>query len=174
MFFLYDLFPVTRHQIENVPIVLGANHPMFPRLPVYDTSLIGQSLTTRIELQAHQLEARLYQDYVIPTASPLHYTRLYSERKYTAEVYRSSACQFGLIQTIGPNSENNILIRRGCCLILFGEFWKLVLVILEQDKVQLFYRPQIDHVPMLLRIVEEVAGSELTGKYELVDRTSRQ
>src|SRR5215471_10288860 len=146
---------------------------MFPRLPIYNTSFIGQSPITHIELEAHQIKTRSYQNYIIPTASPLHYAQLYSEQKYTAEVYQSSPCQFGLIQAIDPSSEDSVLIRQGGCLILFGEVWKLVLVILEQDKVQLFYRPQIRPVPMLLRIVEKVTGLEFTGKYELVDRTSR-
>ena len=174
MFVLYDLFLITRHLIRDIPIIPGANHHMFPRLPIYNTSFIGQSPITHIELEAHQIETRSYQNYIILTACPLHDAQLYSEQKYTAEVYRSSPRQFGLIQAIDPNSEDSVLIRQGNCLILFREVWRLVLVIFEHDRVQLFYQPQINRVPMLLRIVEEVAGSGFTGKYELVDRTSRR
>jgi hypothetical protein len=173
MFALYDLFPITRHQIRDIPVIPGTNHDMFPRIPIYDITAIPKSPSTFIELPAYCLDTWPCANYVIPTISSLHYTRLYTEEKYMAQVLQSSAHQFGLIQIVGPGSEESILIRQGNYIMLLGELWKLVLVIFEQDKVQLFYQPQVQPVPMLLRIVKEkVAEPEFTGKYELVDLTS--
>jgi hypothetical protein len=56
--------------------------------------------------------------------------------------------------------------------VVFGEVWKLVLVIFERNTVQLFYRPETQAVMVLLRIIEDkVAEPEFMGKYQLVDMT---
>ena len=170
---LYDFFPTSRCQLHNVPLVLGANHDMFPGIPIYDANVIPRSLAALIDLPAHTLDTQMCANYVIPTTSPLHFTHLYSEQKYTAQVIQSSARQFGLIQFIGPTPKRTILIWQGNCLVLFEEVWRLMLVIFGNDEVQLFYQPEIQPVPMLLRVVEDRgAEPELMGKYELVDMTT--
>jgi hypothetical protein len=170
---LYDFFPTSRCQLRNVPLVLGVNHNMFPGIPIYDANVIPRSPPALIDIPAHTLDTRMYADYVIPTTSPLHFTHLYSEQKYIAQVIQSSARQFGLIQFVGPAPEKTILIRQGNCLVLFEEVWRLMLVIFGNDEVQLFYRPEIQPVPMLLRIVENKgAEPEFMGKYEVMDMTS--
>ena len=174
MLLLYDFFPTARHRLSHVPLILGASHPMFPGIPIYDAGVFPRSPPLPVELNTSALDTRTYAGYVIPTTSPLHHAHLRSEQEFTAQVIRSPARQFSLIQTIGPDAEDSILVRQGSYLVLFEEVWRLALVILEQDKVQLFYQPEMQPVPMLLRIVEEhQAEPGFSGKYELVDMTSR-
>ena len=172
MLALYDFFPTTRHQLRPVPIIPNAHHSMFPRIPIYNTGFVPKSPFVFIKLQACMLDTQTFGDYVIPTTSPLHHTHLYSERRHDASVTSGPTCQFGIIQVIGLGVEETILIRRGNCLVVFREVWKLVLVIFEWNTVQLFYRLETQAVMVLLRIIKDkVAEPEFMGKYQLVDMT---
>ena len=131
MIALYDFFPTIWYLVLHVPLVPGANHGMFPRILIYDASAIPESLSTPVELRAETLGTRVYGNYIIPTTSPIHYRHLYSKWKHTAQIIESPAHQFSLIQVIGSTSDETILIRQGNHLLLFGEVWRLVLVILE-------------------------------------------